>query len=669
MIKTGLIKEIRSKISDLKNSKQWFYDALGVQEVHSGVSVTEQSAMRQTAVFACVRLLSEGLASLPLPVYKRLNPRGKEKATDHRLYKILHDKPNQFQTSFVFRSTATAHKLLYGNAYAEIERDNFAYPIALWPIPPWRCKPKWINEDKKRLAYEVTLTNGTTKTILSENMLHIKGLGTDGLVGLSPIRMAAEAIGVSIAAEEFGARFFGQGSHMGGVAEYPGELDEPKFNRLKKSLQEKYSGLGKSHRILLLEDGMKFQKVGIPPNEAQFIETRKFQIEEIARLYNVPLHLIQHHEKNTSWGSGIENMNLAYVIHTLRPYLVNWEQEIKDKLFEDKEKYFAEFVIEGLLRGDIQSRYEAYTKGRQWGFLSANDIRELENMNPLPGEQGDIYLSPMNMVNAEQLLNDEDLEPVRDLIPKNLENRGRKEKRNAESRRNIALSYRKVFEDAEKRILAREEADIMRAVKKILETGDVKAFRDWLEGFYQKHPEFIEKNMMAPVSSLAEAIQAEVAGEIGTEVGMTPELDKFIREYLGAYVIRHIEKSKVEIDKTLTKAFEEEEDEIEALQARFDHWSNVRPEIVARNESVKLSGAITRTVMALGGVRKLIWRNTGSDTCPFCEQLNGKTVGIDEPFIAPGEFIEADDGSEMKVYGPKMHAPIHRGCQCQIEAE
>lgn len=651
----------------MKNPKKWFYDALGVQEVHSGVSVTEETAMRQTAVFACVRLLSEGLASLPLPVYKRLSPRGKEGAPNHQLYKLLHDKPNDYQTSFVFRSTATAHKLLWGNAYAEIEFNRFGMPIALWPISPWRVSPKWTKE-KTRLYYEVYLIDGTNKIIPRENMLHIKGLGTDGVKGLSPIRMAAEAIGVSIAAEEFGARFYGQGTHIGGVAEHPGVLKDEAYDRLKKSLQDKYAGLGKSHRILLLEDGMKFTKIGIPPNEAQFIETRKYQLEEIARLYNVPLHLIQHHEKNTSFGAGIENMNLAYVIHTLRPYLVNWEQEIKDKLFSGEDDYFAEFVIEGLLRGDIQSRYEAYSKGRQWGWLSVNDVREIENMNPLPGEQGNIYLSPMNMINAEQLLNDPDINPIRDLVAKEIEKRKKKQKRNAESRHKIAMSYRKVFEDAEKRILRREEADIMRAARKILGERDNQALRDWLEGFYQEHPEFIEKNMLPPVASLAETIQAEVAGEIDIEAGMTPELDKFVREYVVAYIIRHIERSKADIEKTLTQAFDEGEDELEALQARFDHWAEVRPEDVARNETVKLTGAITRTVMVIGGVKRLVVRNMGSKTCPFCEQLNGKVVGIEEPIIAAGEFIEADDGSEMKIYGPKLHPPFHRGCVCELES-
>lgn len=662
-IKIPIVSRYLEKRSNLKDPQQWLLNALGYRPVSSGVNVTEESAMQVTAVFACVRVLSWTLASLPFPVYKRLKPRGKERAPDHPVYDLLHDRPNEYQTSFVYRSTAMAHLQLWGNAYSEIETDRFGNPVALWQLPPWRVEPK--KSKQGLIFYEVKLADGTTKQVPYYNMLHIMGLGIDGLKGMSPIRQAQEAIGLAKAAEEFGGRFFAQGTNAGGVVEHPGKLSETAYTNLQKSLKEKYEGLGNSHRLLLLEEGMKFQKVGIPPNEAQFLETRSFQVPDIARIYGVPLHLIQETTKSTSWGSGLEEQNLGFVVHTMRPWFVNWEQEVKRKLFSEKERreYFAEFLVDGLLRGDLKSRYDSYAVGRQWGWLSVNDINELENRNPV--ENGDIYLQPMNMVEAGT-----EYQPqakVGTPAVKEENSLTHREQRNTATRHRVALSYQRVFADAEARILRREEADVMRAAKRIFGDSDTSAFLDWLEGFYQSHPDFVQKNMLPPVASLAEAIQAELAGELDIEAGMTPELEKFTREFVEAYTIRHIESSQGQIRQVVNQAADEGLDQVDALQERFDEWRERRPEKVAKNETIKLNGAVTRAVMAAAGVTKLIWRNMGSKTCPFCEQLDGKVVGIDEPFIVAGQSIEADDGSGMRVYGPKLHPPIHQGCVCGIE--
>ncbi|OHE63859.1 MAG: phage portal protein [Treponema sp. GWC1_61_84] len=374
--------------------------------VSSGVNVTEESAMRVTAVFACVRIISWTLASLPLHLYRRVKPRGKERAPDHKLYRLLHDRPNPEQTSFQFRSLLAAHQCLWGNGYAEIEFDQFGEPVALWPIPAWLCTPCRTSE-KRELFYEIRLTDGTQKKLPPYRVWHVMGISLDGMKGLSPIGMAREAIGLSMAAETFGASFFGNGLNPGGIAEHPNKLSEEAHKRLKESLNEKYEGLGKAHRLMLLEEGMKFTKVGIAPEEAQFLETRKFQVADIARLYGVPPHMIGDTEKSTSWGTGIEQQGIGFVVYSMRPYLVSWEQETSSKLLsaEDQIEYFPEFAVDGLLRGDIKSRYASYAVGRQWGWLSVNDVRELENMNPVDG--GDRYITPLNMIDATKLLEDE----------------------------------------------------------------------------------------------------------------------------------------------------------------------------------------------------------------------------------------------------------------------
>ncbi len=359
----------------------------------SGKVVNERTAIQTTAVYACVRVLSEAIAALPLHTY-RYTSNGKEKAVDHNLYHLLHNEPNPEMTSFVFRETLMGHLLLWGNAYAQIIRDGRGKVIALYPLMP----DKMIvdRNDKGDLIY-VYLKDGMSYVLKSEEVLHIPGLGFDGLVGYSPIAMAKNAIGMAIATEEYGAKFFSNGANPGGVLEHPGVVKDPA--RIRESWNSVYQGSGNAHKVAVLEEGMKFQSIGIPPEQAQFLETRKFQINEIARIYRVPPHMIGDLEKSSF--SNIEQQSLEFVMYTLDPWVVRWEQAIVRSLISttEKKEYFVKFNVNGLLRGDYQSRMSGYAVGRQNGWLSADDIRELEDMNKLPsGSGGDKYLVNGNMV-------------------------------------------------------------------------------------------------------------------------------------------------------------------------------------------------------------------------------------------------------------------------------
>ncbi|WP_370002125.1 phage portal protein [Paenibacillus sp. RC84] len=377
--------------STLGNPKRWLYEALGIPYGGS-IRVTESTAMRSTAVLACVKILAETVASLPLPVYKRLKSQGKQRA-DHQVADLLQRSPNPRMTAFTFRETMMAHILLWGNCYAEIEFDDHGKIIALWPIPPHRVEHMETAEGDP--FFRVTTKDGEQHNVPFYAMFHIPGLGFDGKKGMSVIRWAQQAVKLSLATEQFGVEFFENGTNVGAVATHPGSLSDSAFERLQKSLREKYEGLGKSHRLMLLEEGMTFSKNAIPPNEAQFLETRKFQISEIARLFRVPPHMLADLERATF--SNIEQQSIDFVTHTIRPWLIRWEQTINWKLFDSNEskRFFAEFLIEGLLRGETKTRYEAYAIARQNGWLSVNEIRELENKNPIPG--GDEYLRPLNM--------------------------------------------------------------------------------------------------------------------------------------------------------------------------------------------------------------------------------------------------------------------------------
>ena len=363
----------------------------------SGRPVNERTAMQTTAVYACVRILAEAVASLPLHVYEYQDDGGKKLVHDHPLYYLLHDEPNPEMTSFVFRETLMSHLLIWGNAYAQIIRDGAGRVLGLYPLLPDNME---VQRDDKRNIYYVYSRNsdenptfkeyGNIK-LKAEDVLHIPGLGFDGLIGYSPIAMAKNAVGMTLACEEYGASFFANGANPGGVLEHPGVLKDP--SKVRESWNSVYRGVSNAHKIAVLEEGMKYQQIGIPPEEAQFLETRKFQINEIARLYRIPPHMVGDLDKSSF--SNIEQQSLEFVKYTLDPWVIRWEQSLQRSLLllGEKGKYFIKLNVDGLLRGDYQSRMNGYAVGRQNGWFSANDIREMENMNPIPDEEGgNLYL-------------------------------------------------------------------------------------------------------------------------------------------------------------------------------------------------------------------------------------------------------------------------------------
>ena len=368
----------------------------------SGKAVTERSAMQMTAVYSCVRILAEAIAGLPLHLYTYKDDGGKEKAIGHPLYLLLHDEPNPEMSSFVFRETLMTHLLLWGNAYAQIIRNGKGEVVALYPLMPNRMTVDRDSSGQLFYSYQMNNTDAPTmKTgtviLKPSDVLHIPGLGFDGLVGYSPIAMAKNAIGLAIATEEYGAKFFANGATPGGLLEYPGTVKDP--DRVRESWNKGFSGSQNAGKVAILEEGMKYTPISIAPEQAQFLETRKFQINEIARIFRVPPHMVGDLEKSSF--SNIEQQSLEFVKYTLDPWVVRWEQSLSRALFtpEEKKRYFFKFNVEGLLRGDYQSRMNGYATARQNGWMSANDIRELENLDRIPAEEGgDLYLINGNML-------------------------------------------------------------------------------------------------------------------------------------------------------------------------------------------------------------------------------------------------------------------------------
>ena len=360
----------------------------------SGKSVTPSSAIQVSAVYACVRVIAETIASLPLHVYESTDA-GSRKANEHTLYRLLHDEPNNEMTSFVWRETMLSHLLLYGNSYCQILRSGRSRIVGLYPLLPDHMS---VDRDSKgKLTYTYTTSEGRMVLLAPEDVLHIPGLGFDGVMGYSPIALEKAAIGLGIAAEEYGSKFFQNGARPSGILTHPNTVKDPAS--LRASWNAAYGGSGNASRVAVLEEGMTFVPLSMPNNEAQFLETRKFQVTEICRIFRVPPHMIGDLERATF--SNIESQNISFAVHTIRPWLVRIEQAINKTLIPENEKgrYYAQFNIDGLMRGDYKSRMEGYAIARQNGWMSANDIRALENLNPISAEEGgNAFLVNGNMI-------------------------------------------------------------------------------------------------------------------------------------------------------------------------------------------------------------------------------------------------------------------------------
>lgn len=646
------------------DNQQWLKDWLRGKDIGldsiAGVNVGPESAIKNSAVFACGKLLSETIASLPLFIYKRLS-NGKEKAIDHSLYNILHLQPNELMTSFIFREMMMWHLLFWGNSYSNIIYNKGGDVIALWPLLPWRMDPKWENG---KINYKYRLPDNTETIIPNEYVLHIPGMSFDGLVGKSVLSCAREAVGLSMALEEFGARFFGQGTQFGGIIQHPKTITDKTLGNLKAAIKHKYKGITNAHRMLILEEGMQYKQNTIPPNDAQFLESRKFETAEIARFFNVPLHLIHDLERATF--DNIEEMGIGFVVYSLRPWLIRIEQSETIKLFttEERKIYFIEHLIDGLLRGKIQARYEAYAIGKQWGWLSSDDIRALENMNPLPEDQGKIYWMPLNMIDAKQASS---VPPILNQQVSSGNPISIREARGAVLKSRIANSYRGLFEETAIRIIKFERTNVLKAAKSIFKkrSASILNFNDFLNEFYQDKYDEINKRSKPPINTYGKVISSAASEEIGSEID-SAKLDKFMDEYTEAFNKRYIGTSKSRLVDTVQNAIDKNLDPYMAVENKFNEWEQTRPQTVSIKETVKIAGAVSLFAYGTAGIRRMIWINTGSKSCPFCENLNGKVMGIEQPFMLKSDLMEAEGKEPLTFSSDIFHPPLHGGCVCML---
>ncbi len=626
-------------------------------ESYTGVDVSPENAIKYSAVLACGRLLSETIASLPLFLYKRLPNNGKEKATDHSLYKILHTQPNSEMTSFAYREMMIWHILFWGNSYSYIQSTAGEEVLELLPLLPWKMV---VSRTESGLIYKYRMSDNTEKIFPAERILHIPGMSFNGIIGKSLLSCAREAVGLGMALEEFGAKFFGQGTQFGGFLETDKKsIDAKAYANLRSSLKEKYQGLSNSHRLFILEDGMKYKQNLIPPNDSQWLESRKFQVIDVARIFNVPLHLIQELDRATF--NNIEELGIGYVKYSIRPWLVRIEQAETIELLSEAERdnYFIEHLVEGLLRGDIKTRYEAYNIARLGGWMNMNEIRSKENMNPVPGDQGEDYWMPLNYITTKQagqlpLQSKLALKEVR-------ANRG------AALKGRIANSYRKLFEDTTVRIIKLEKTPILKAAKSIFGTRKAgsKKFEEFLNQFYKKEYDNINRHSKPTIDTFGKVIAVPIGEEIGEKIDSI-ELDKYMDEYTEAFNARYIGTSTNRLNETVSEAIDNNLDPVGAIETQFNYWEENRPATTGLKETFKIAGAVSIFAYALFGIKDSVWVTAGPDPCPFCVKMSGKTSSTGGDYMGEDDIMKVKDRNPLTFPSSIAHPPLHGGCVCVV---
>jgi len=558
-----------------------FYGGVGAK-TKAGAPVSETNAMQLSVVWACIKILSEDSASLPLHLYRRLKGGGKERATDHPLYSLMHDQPNSEMTSMTFRQTFASHILSWGNAYAEIQwgkgRVGSSRIVALWPITPNRVKP--FRDPQEQIMYRITMPGGVPSVILPKRqVLHVPGLGFDGLFGYSPIGFAKEAIGLGMALEEYSERFFGNGTHPGVVVSHPGKMSQVSHDNLEKALTVAHSGLGQSHRLLLLEEAMKIEKIGIPNKESQFIESKKYSNIEIGtRIYRVPPYMYGEMEKS-AWAN-VEQQAIDYVVQGQRPWLVRYEQGFNTALlsFVEQKEYFFEHLIDGLLRGDMKSRFEAYAIGRQWGWYCADDILEMENRNPLPDGQGKTYLIPLNMIPASEA----------GKVPQPKQQSSFDHQ--VAYRARLESAYHRIFADAAERVIRKETKRLKWGMEKHCGNGGFPVFVD---EFYREMPDYIQKQMLPAFMSFSEAIMGMETEVNGLKLdGHKVKFERFVNAQMTSYAENYVKNSRSDLLKAT---------ELGKFEMKMNQWETDRADEIASNQTVNLADNVIGFLKTITG--------------------------------------------------------------------
>lgn len=654
----GLIARGATELrATLANPPDWMWRAFAGTTALSGVRVSPDSALTLSAFYRGVRLLADSIASLPLITYRRLRPRGKLRDRDFVTHDVLHSRWNPEMTSFEARQFVMGCVLLRGNGFAVKETASSGRVDTLWPLPAHQVEVK--RSEGGALEYVWHAPSGEPVPFRREEILHVRAFSRNGVTGESVIEHARNSLGLALAEQEYGAKFYAQGAHPGGVLHTDKGLSDKAFARLKEQFK---GGLTSAHKTAILEEGLKWEAVGLNHDDAQWLQSRKHSVTEVARWLGLQPHKLADLERATF--SNIEEQGREFVTDSLLPWLVNFEQAYWRDLLTERDQragYFYEHKVDGLLRGKFQDRMLGYSTAIQWGMMSPNETRDLENLNPREG--GDVYLLPLNMV----VQGSEGDPNVRARVVPIEEARAKMQaRRSAESRRRMARQLEPVYEDAARRLLRGERKQVLAQARKQLDRRDRDSFLAWLEDFYGAEYEQVVSRQIGPaVSTLAGMVSAEAFDEIDAsdDVRGAFGLDALVATMVTALAKTWARRSS----RTLrTDLLENPDDEIGALERRFDDWDQKRPGKTAKRHTVQGVGYVARQVWTSAGVTRFRWVAFGT-SCPACTSLDGQIVSAQDAFLPAGQEIDAGEGQAPIRHGrDTLHPPLHGGCDCQI---
>lgn len=647
----------REKRSAANYISSWLY-GLDI----SDFEITADEAVQIATAFRCIALLAENTASMPLPIYEDTTG-GRIKRRDLPVYNILNHQANPYVTAMDFRSAMMWQACLYGTGYAEIVRNQYGEPVELWIIPSSRVRPV-IGKD---VQFEITMPDSSKRMWGQEKLFRVNWLTDTGVSGIKPLTLFKKVFEIAVNTDEYANSYFKNGAAPSGILEH-NIKDADQQKRMKADFKKAYTGKPGAHRLIFLEEGMKYIPISVPPNQGQMVESRRFNVIEVCRIYNVQPHKVFEMENTIK--SNIEQSSQDFITTTLLPWAVRWQQSVyRDLLTKDQKKsLYAEMMFESLLRGDITTRYDAYSKGRMWGWLSANDVRLKENEPTIEG--GDIYLTPMNMLDSKDMsgysaslqMNSGQEPEFRDA------SKDRTQRLQAQARSKLASRNRPVFANAGTRIAKRQSNEVKKASKKFLLEGQTRQFLEWADDYFSKAPDWIKRDIHSEALSLASAISDLAASQIGGDPLPEEDIAKAIDDYSANFGKRTAESKKAQLNQVVNDNLQADNLQ-EMVDKRADEWEEKDGDKIAANETVFIASMIARSLFRHNGYTKLKFINTSGNPCPFCAQLDGQIVGIAEPIIPEGESILASDGSGMRIYGAKMHTPIHQGCQCDIAPE
>jgi HK97 family phage portal protein len=655
-------------LSSIATPEKWVVDWFtGNMANSAGVRVDYDTALMYAPFFAGVRVIAEDLGLLPLFLYERL-ARGKTRATGHPLYPLLHDAPNPMMGAMAFKEALQGHAITWGRGVAYVvTHERTGVVEELWPLRPDRVHIKVRQMGRGRVERWVQYAddvNGIYANLAPGEYLCINGLGDDGVTGYSVVELAANSIGLGLATEHYGAKTFSNGSAPAGALTHPEQVSPEARKRMADDWENIHRGIDRAHRVAILEEGVTWQAVGLPNDANQFLETRKLQVTDMARWLRLPPHKISDLDRATF--SNIEEQQLDYVSSALSAWLTRWEQAVLTQLLlpEERAKYFPEHLVDALLRGNTAARYAAYAIGRQWGWLSANDVRDKENLNPVDG--GDAYLVPLNMVPAggsPAPAGDDDARAAARRYARLLRGRG------AAARQRLADAWAPKIAEADQEIADLERKKVGALVDEHLDTGRARstsAFLAALSLLYAADGPIAQAmtSLWLPVMT---GFAADVAEDAAKEVGHDEDVD--LSTWARGYTESHVAYRTATSFGGLRKRTEDagsQEDAAEAVVGLLTKWQEERPAKTARWEAVQLPNAAARETWKEAGVRTLQWVARGSENCPYCTKLDGRTIAIEEPFIAKGDEVEGEDGEALKAKRNTFHPPVHAGCDCEV---